>query len=140
MGEMKKIMVLPLLALLVVSGAFAYHVATENRMDDGAGGMVEVSLAVNFSNGTMWQYTITLEKRDATVLNVLMRAANESGFAVESTYFGQYDSHFVDSIAGVGGEERYWLYYVNGAMGMVGADKMKVETGDIIEWRLEEFS
>lgn len=139
MADMRKMVILPLLALIIVSGAFAYHVATESGSDGGEGEPVAVALMVNFSNGTVWQHTITLEKGEATVFNVLMRAAHENGFAVESTYFGQYDSYFVDAIAGVGGEGKYWLYYVNGEMGMVGADKMMVKEGDMIEWRLEEF-
>ena len=35
------------------------------------------------------------------------------------------------------GNGKYWMYYVNGTMGGVGADKKIVKEGDLIEWRLE---
>lgn len=45
-------------------------------------------------------------------------------------------------ITSINGEEqdteagKYWLYDVNGEMGMVGANEYKVQEGDLIEWNL----
>jgi len=32
-------------------------------------------------------------------------------------------------------EGRYWMFYVNGEMSNVGADKYSVEEGDLVEWK-----
>ena len=137
---MEKVLAITLLALIAVSAAFAYYVV-ENEGKAGESSfkkeIVNVTLLINFGNET-WMYNITLE--NATVFNALLKAANENGFVVKYTYYGQYDSYFIDSIAGKGGNGKYWIYYVNGKMGEVGADKKVVKEGDKIEWRLEEFS
>ena len=70
-----------------------------------------------------------------------MEAASKGNFTVKSTYYGQYDSMFIDSIASVknGENNSYWQYYINGNYGTIGADKQPVKNEDIIEWRFEEF-
>jgi len=139
---MNKTLAISLAALLAVSAAFAYYVVeyAPSENVENSGKMINVALDINFSNGTVWHYDVNISEGDATVFNVLLHAASVAGFNVKYTYYGQYDSYFIDSIAGAGGNGRYWIYYVNGEMGEVGADKKIVHEGDKIEWRLEEFS
>ncbi|MBU7014499.1 MAG: DUF4430 domain-containing protein [Theionarchaea archaeon] len=49
---------------------------------------------------------------------------------------------FVTSINGIEqnpSENIYWIYYVNGELGQVGAADYVVEEGDEITWKLEKF-
>ena len=36
-----------------------------------------------------------------------------------------------------GEDDKYWQYFVNGTMPQVGADKLELKDGDIVEWRYE---
>jgi len=139
---MSKTLAISLAVLLAISAAFAYYVVeyAPSENVEGGGKTVNVTLEINFSNGTVWHYNVNISGEDATVFTALLHAANIAGFDVKYTYYGQYNSYFIDSIAGAGGNGRYWIYYVNGEMGEVGADKKIVYEGDKIEWRLEEFS
>ncbi len=56
--------------------------------------------------------------------------------------FEKEPSGFITSINGVSQDAssgRYWLYYVNGELGQVGASQYAVEDGDIITWKLEKI-
>ncbi len=138
---MNRAAIIAVVAMLAVSAAFAYYVAEYMPSNATEGeNRINVSLSINFSNGTVWHYNINVSEKNATVFSALLNAASIGGFTVKYTYYGQYDSYFIDSIAGIGGEGKYWIYYVNGKMGEVGADKKIVKEGDEIEWKLEEFS
>lgn len=67
-----------------------------------------------------------------TVLETL-----EKHFDVEAT------DGFVSSIEGATqskDDQLYWMYYVNGEMADVGAADYQLSSGDLVEWRLEDFS
>ena len=36
-----------------------------------------------------------------------------------------------------GEDDKYWQYFVNGTMPQVGADKLELKDGDVVEWRYE---
>lgn len=47
---------------------------------------------------------------------------------------------FVTSINGTQNSgDHFWLFYVNGSLGTVGADQYTTKNGDKIEWRYEQF-
>lgn len=49
---------------------------------------------------------------------------------------------FVTSINGISQDKEagsYWIYYINGEMGQVGAGEYIVQEGDQITWKLEKF-
>ena len=47
---------------------------------------------------------------------------------------------FVTAIDGVSNsEDHFWIYYVNGEMGTVGADQYTTKSTDKIEWRYDKF-
>src|SRR5699024_1707897 len=61
---------------------------------------------------------------------------------MEDTYDIEENDGFISSIEGYEQDEadnRYWLYYVNGESGEVGAADYAPEAADQIEWRLESF-
>ncbi|HEC82448.1 MAG TPA: DUF4430 domain-containing protein [Thermoplasmatales archaeon] len=133
---MKRIWIVFVALVIAVSASFGYYVI-ENENVEPKNEIVEVKLTINFGNGTKWNYNVTLDAKDATVLNALYEASKLGDFSVKTTYWPSYDSYFIDSIANAGGNGKYWMYYVNGTMGGVGADKKIVKEGDLIEWRLE---
>ena len=137
-----KIWIAGIVVLVAVLASAYYLVEKENGgvNEENTNAMVNIALYINFNNGTIWNYTLSMSQKNATVLNVLLTAAHEGGWDVDYTYYGQYDSYFVNSIAGEGGNGKYWIYYVNGEMGEVGADKKMLYEGDEVEWKLEEFS
>lgn len=51
------------------------------------------------------------------------------------------DSIFVVSVDDLenGHDGRWWQYWVNGAYGNVGADKMALNDGDLVEWRFAQY-
>lgn len=61
---------------------------------------------------------------------------------MKDTYDIEETDGFISSIEGYEQDEaenRYWLYYVNGESGEVGAAEYAPEAADQIEWRLESF-
>ena len=74
-----------------------------------------------------------------TAFSILEVFSNKNRVSFEYTYYEQFDSVLIDSINGdVNGEDgKYWQYYVNEDIPMIGADKYTVSNGDYIEWRFE---
>ncbi len=77
--------------------------------------------------------------QDDTAFSLLKRCAEENGFSIESTYYAEFDSTFIDSINGTvsGTDGKYWRYSVNGELPSIGADKYIVTNGDTIRWSFE---
>lgn len=101
----------------------------------------EITATVIFDFGDENTESIEVISTKTTVYGFLMEAANQAGYDVKTTYYGQYNSIFVDSISTYenGQNNKYWIYYINGESGSVGADQQIVANGDIIEWKFEEF-
>lgn len=56
--------------------------------------------------------------------------------------FEKEPSGFITSINGISqdpAEGLYWIYYVNGVMGNVGASQYVIQEGDVITWKMEKF-
>ncbi len=138
----KGIIAIVVIAVAVVAGisATAIYMHGGNEVSTES---VTASVKIDFGNGTVWSYpNISVEGKNATVYGILIEAAHEGNFSVKYTYYGQYDSILVDSIAGVvnGDGNNYWQYWLNGDYGMVGADKQPIADNDIIEWKFTSFS
>jgi len=101
---------------------------------------ITATVKIDFGNGTIDTYEITIKNN--TVYDFLLEAAKKGGYAIKSTYYGLYDSMFIDSIGNVenGQDNKYWIYYINGESGSVGSEKQKVENNDLIEWKFETFT
>ena len=77
--------------------------------------------------------------KEETVFSILEEFTERNSIFLKSTYYEQFDSVLIDSI-GInqnGGNGKYWQYYVNGDIPMVGCDKFNIFNGDYIEWRFE---
>jgi hypothetical protein len=98
---------------------------------------IQVTLIIDYGDNNIDRYEV--ETTSTTVYLLLMDVAEEHNFDVLSTYYEQFDSHFIESINSVGGEgDVYWLYYINGEPGIISADAQIVEDSDIVEWKYEK--
>ena len=135
----RSIVIASVLVIALASAALGFYFIKSNSGNE----TITATISIDFGNETIWKYcNITVDGENATVFDFLLAAAKNGSFDVKYTYYGQYDSYLVDSIAGVvnGRDNKYWQYWINGVYGMVGADKQPVENGDIIEWKFTEFS
>lgn len=83
-------------------------------------------------------YVVDLEGQK-TVFDALKKLAEENKFDLKynnNSSFGVQVESIVDIKNGTDG--KYWMYYVNGALGDLAADKKKLKAGDKVEWRFEK--
>ncbi len=102
---------------------------------------IEVLLIIDYGDGRLDKFNVSIDSGNATVYSVLMKASKENGFPVEADYYPQYKSHYIYSINFTDQNpkiNKFWQYYINGNYGPVGVDLQKVENGDVIEWKFEE--
>lgn len=76
---------------------------------------------------------------DDTVFSILEKYSMRNEILFKYTYYSEFDAMLINSINedinGEGG--KYWQYYVNKDIPMIGADKHAVKNGDYIEWKFE---
>ena len=74
-----------------------------------------------------------------TAFSVVKRCAERNALVFKSTYYASFDSTLIDQIGDTvnGHNGKYWQYYVNGDLPMVGCDKYTVSNGDSMVWRFE---
>jgi hypothetical protein len=101
--------------------------------------LINATVIIDFGDGT--KSTNMIITQHTTVYGFLIEAANIENYDIKTTYYGLYDSTLIDSISSYenGHENNYWIYYINGDSGTVGADKQTVKNGDIIEWKFEKY-
>lgn len=77
-------------------------------------------------------------KEETTAFHLLKKVSEAAGFEIKTS---QYEyGIFIEAILGVenGQDDKYWLYYLNGQMPPVAADKQLVKPGDKVEFRFEK--
>jgi hypothetical protein len=75
-----------------------------------------------------------------TVLQVLLQLdAEDDGVQLTAKEYSELGT-LVESIGDKtnGVDDKYWQYTVNGVMPQVGADKLEVKSGDVIEWHFSK--
>jgi hypothetical protein len=99
---------------------------------------ISTTLIIDFGKNNVDTYT--LELSNATVYSALIQASNQYGFEVESEYYDNYRSHYINSINNVkeGDDNKFWQYYINGDYGIVGADLQVLKNHDTVEWKYQE--
>jgi len=73
-----------------------------------------------------------------TAFGLLEKASKEQNFILKTK---SYDTGiFIEAIGDVenGQNGKYWMYYVNGEMPMVAADKKELKNGDKVEFKFEK--
>lgn len=142
--DKKKFLLISVLVVFLVG--LGLWVKEEERTEVGQAGEVDqgrqtgeiekVSLVLDFGEGKISTYSAKI-KDSTTVWEVLSRVAKENDFNLVSE-----DSDFGVFIKEIGGKantkDQFWLYFVNGKMGEVAADKYELKTGDLVEWKYEK--
>lgn len=89
------------------------------------------------SSGTILGTMAVEMPADATVYDLLQKAAGQRGIPVSKT--GSGNKVYVISINSIGegdcGGESGWMYSVNGAYVMKGCSAQKLKDGDVVKWR-----
>jgi len=98
---------------------------------------LDVSLIIDYGDGN----TDSLQsnfREGMTAFDLLKEKTEESGLTLETeTYdIGILIEAIEDKESGQDG--KYWLYYVNGEMPIVSADKRELKPGDKVEFKFEK--
>ncbi len=77
-----------------------------------------------------------------TVFFTLEKITKRNGLSFKYTPYEQFNSVLVDSIGNdVNGDgDKYWQYYVNDDIPMVGCDQYALSNGDYVEWSFETIA
>ena len=97
----------------------------------------EVTLVIDNGQGDSKTFNAEF-KEGMTPFDLLKAETEKSALTLETK---NYDMGvFIEAIGGIknGKDGKYWLYYVNGEMPMVSADKMVIKAGDKVEFKFEK--
>lgn len=138
-----KIIVPIIVVILLFIGGINAGIVTFEALEKKLEGEITVTLTIHFNNDTVYSKNIKLPD-NSTVYDLLLKAVEDNEIDVESTYWESFDSIVVDCITYNGvryasDSNHYWAYYVNGEIGLKGADKEIIKDNDLIEWRFTEF-
>jgi hypothetical protein len=94
---------------------------------------------ISSTNGTKWIFrNVTFE--GGTPWDQLIAASHTINFTWDASYWPQFNSYLVTSIASVknGLSNHYWEYWVNGELAPVGVNLYELKDGDAVEWKFVE--
>ena len=101
------------------------------------GSVIQVSVIIDYKNGTSTTDGEVYLFTDANVLDALRAVAK-----VNATYWEAFQSFMVDGVNDLFndfGQNRFWVFAVNGEHALVSADQYMLEDGDQIEWTYEQY-
>lgn len=102
------------------------------------GTVLNVSVKIDYGNGTSITNGSVYLFNGANVLDALRAVAK-----VNATYWEAYQVFFINAINNVfnndKGNNRWWVYSVNGEHALVSADQYKLNDGDQIEWTYQKY-
>lgn len=105
-----------------------------NHMDE----LTESTKKVIPKDGVILASTDVKVKKDATVFDVLQKAARENKVHLEYNYTPAYKTYYIEGIGNLyqfdAGNLSGWMYSVNGEFPGVGCSGYKVKDGDKINW------
>lgn len=96
-----------------------------------------LSLHIDFGDGTFKDFSASF-KENYSVFDLLKEASENLAIPIKTK---TYDvGVFVEAINGIEGgkDNKYWLYYVNGELPMVAADKNYLKVSDKVEFKFEK--
>jgi hypothetical protein len=97
----------------------------------------KVSLIINYGDGTSDIFERKF-REGMTAFDLLTEETQGSALTLKTKTYDM--GVFIEAIGNKenGQEGKYWLYYLNGEMPMVSADKKEIKPGDKIEFKFEE--
>lgn len=99
-------------------------------------GVKKISLIIDYGDGNTDSLQSNFRK-GMTAFDLLKEKTEESGLTLKTK---TYDIGVLIEVIGHkenGQDGKYWLYYVNGEMPMVSADKKELKPGDEVEFKFE---
>ncbi len=112
------------------------YVAAQGNYTALRGLVIKVSVKINYGNGTSTTNGSVYLPVSATVFN-----ATKTAEKIDATYYPAFQAYLVDAINGVAnnanGNNKWWEYWVNGALGLVSADHYQLHDGDSVEWKYQ---
>ncbi len=129
MAKLNTHVMVTVLFLVIVSASSCYITNTTSRWTSQYSVASDVSLMIDFGNGTVLNYEGLV---GTDVLNV-----TKSVVTVNITWYG--DLAFVNAIAGVYNNVEgglWWQYWVNEVYGTVASNKYVIHDKDAVTWRL----
>ena len=142
----KNLKILILIAVIVITSVGIFGIKTQLEVEELASFSTPTLLPENkvsliIDNGTASPKDFTVEiNQESTVFDLLKRITKESGIGLTTKSYSA--GIFIEAIGDKknGDEGKYWLYYVNGEMPSVAADKKQIKPGDKIEFKFQESS
>jgi hypothetical protein len=101
------------------------------------GSVIQISVTIDYRNETSTIYDEVYMFTDANVLDALRAVAK-----VNATYWEAFQSFMVDGVNDLFndfGQNRFWVFAVNGEHALVSANQYILEDGDQIEWTYEQY-
>ena len=120
------------------SNTYQQYVKIQDSYTAIRGAVLKVSVKIDYGNGTFTTNGSVYLFRGANVLDALSAVAT-----VNATYWPAYQSFFINAINNVfnneKGNNRWWVFSVNGEHALVSADQYKLNDGDQIEWIYQKY-
>lgn len=100
----------------------------------------EVALVIDDGEGRPQTFSAEL-KAGQTAFDLLNSQAQGRGLILKTKEYSGLGI-MIESIGGIknGDAGKYWIYYVNGQMASVSADKYQLKAGDKVEFKFEKSS
>jgi len=97
----------------------------------------EVVLIIDLGKETPRILNLEFEE-GMTAFSLLEKASKEQNFTLNAKSYNM--GIFIEAIGDVenGQDGKYWMYYVNGEMPQVAADKKELKNGDSVEFKFEK--
>ncbi len=100
--------------------------------------VIQVNVTLDYGNGTVDTNDVVYLAPNTTALDALKAVAS-----VNTTYWPAFEAWFIDAINEVynnaNGNNRWWVYAVNGEHALIGAAEYTIKDGDQIEWTYQQY-
>ena len=129
-----------LVSIITTATAIHYYeeyLSANERYTSLRGSIIQISVTIDYKNGTSTTDDEIYLSTDANVLDALRLVAK-----VNTTYWEAYQSFAVDGINDVFNDftqQRMWIYEVNEEYALLSADHYILEDGDSIEWKYDQY-
>ena len=143
---MKKIKILILLtvAILVLCGAGCQWFGKTEKTNEANAPQTEqkieqkATLVIDDGTGKPQSFELQI-KQDTKAFDLFKEACDKAGLKLDysESSMGVLINAIGDKVNGQ--EGKYWLFYVNGEMASVAADKQEVKAGDKIEFKFDKY-